>query len=663
MRLIAVGLHNWKAYRRAQIRFPVSANGRNVVIVEGNNGAGKTSLLEAITLCLFGRHGLTLVARAGTGDRPDLSYTSFLERAVNASARGEATRMTVSLEFQDGEDLIGIERTWHFSASGRLRGDDEEVRLAEGPDLDLVTLPPRPEVDEFVRGFVARRLLADNLARFFLLDGEHIERLSGHSVDQQVWSAIESVLGAPVLRSLSADLRAYARERRRQLPQQLTEKTQKVENELRALEHQDIQASSRVEDLLARLVPLRKKRDDIVKRIGTLHGDSYRTFKALFEERERLTRMRDEKRDELRRLLSGDVALALAGPALRKRAIERLATEDRTARWETSSQASKSRFDDFISALQARLSDSIPVDQLRGAWYEVWSKRPADCAEDIRHKHLGDADRQAVSEHLQLLASVRADTIGKLSKDVTVLDEGISRCENDIGRQRGVDEESQGLADELTTIQGQIADLESRHRGELQASDELHRKLRAKREEADVLLADGASAAPLIARAVRAEQFAELADRLVDAALPANLEEVSQIITRSYREMAHKTVVENVKIVPGHPVQLLDANHEDIRRIDASAGESQIFALSVMSALAQMAGDFPIIMDTPLARLDPLHRRNVLNHFARGTRQLVLLTHPAELGQNEMDVLEPYLAGVLRIGGQNFPTAAAKATI
>lgn len=650
MHLTAISLLNWKAYRRARINIPRPTDGKNVVVVEGNNGAGKTSLLEAVTFCLFGRFGLALVARAKGNDKPDQSYNGFLERALNSSSRGQATRITVGLEFEDGENCIGIERTWHFSASGRHKADDEEIRLFDGPDMDLVVLPPLSEAEDFVRDFVARRLLSENLAGFFLLDGEHVERLAGHSVDSQIWSAIDAVLGAPALRTLASDLRAYARERRRQLPQHLTAKSEKIGEALHQAELEERSIGGKIEKLLADLMPLRNKRDQIVKTIGSLHGDSYRNFKTLFEERERFSRIRDEKRDELRRVFSGDVALALAGSTLRKRAIERLSAEDRTARWETSSQASRGRFNEFAAALNVHGESSIPHDVLRSAWDDVWSSRPSDCVTEIRHKHLGDADRQAVSEHLQLLSSVRAGTISELSKSIRSLDDQIAKCEGEIGRQRGLDDESQKLADALTSVQGEIAESEAAHRSALQKHTELTGRLTALRNEADVLLADGANAAPVVARAARAERFADLADRLVEGALPANLDRIAETLTRSYREMAHKSVVKQVRIEANKPVQLLDGNGEDIRDVDASAGESQVFALAVMSALSQMAGDFPIVMDTPLARLDPLHRRNVLNHFTGGTRQLILLTHPAELGPNEMEILQPKLAGVVRIG-------------
>jgi DNA sulfur modification protein DndD len=181
--------------------------------------------------------------------------------------------------------------------------------------------------------------------------------------------------------------------------------------------------------------------------------------------------------------------------------------------------------------------------------------------------------------------------------------------------------------------------------------EQVRAKVAEKRREADTLLSVALDSAPILTRASRADRFADLAERLIEEALPANLEALSRAMTIAYRAMAHKSVVQQVAIAPNGAVQLLDGGGADLRGRDASAGESQIFALSIMSALAGLAGRFPIIMDTPLARLDPVHRKNVLDHFSALDRQLILLTHPAEMGEHELKALRDRVAGTILIGG------------
>jgi len=652
--LRSIILRNWKGYRRARVNIPSGGAVRNVVVLEGYNGAGKTSLLEAVQLCLYGRSSLPIIARARDSTRREASYDEFLERGLNVESRGRPERISIALEFSSQDRAFTLERIWHFSGSGRHRPQDEEVRISVGPDNELLELPEAAETPAFVRDFVARELLPRNLAPFFLLDGEHLDQMAVQDLEVQVKAAVEAVLGAPTLKAMAADLRDYARERRKQIPRGSDRATLALAEELASLEESERQMVAEVDALVEALQPLRSERDGIVRRIGSLHGDSYASFKALFEDRESVVRARESTQDELRRLLSGELALALSGSALRKRAIERIAAEERAERWESASAASRSKFGEFLEAVRhsgGQLEEEL-IASLREAWDKIWSERPEDCIAEVRFSHLGETDRRSVTQHLERLVSVRSDSIAELAREVAGADLRIEAIEREIGRQRGLDAESQALANTLNEVQEKIASAEADHRSRVAELEGLRARLSAKRAETDLLLTAAADAAPVLARARRADLYADLADRLIDTALPANLEGLSAVVTGAYCAMAHKSVVERVRIRLDGGVELLDADGADIRQRDASAGEHQIFALSIVSALADLAGGFPIIMDTPLARLDPLHRRNVLEHFAGRGSQLILLTHPAELGPVELGILGDRLAGTIRVGLQ-----------
>jgi DNA sulfur modification protein DndD len=110
-------------------------------------------------------------------------------------------------------------------------------------------------------------------------------------------------------------------------------------------------------------------------------------------------------------------------------------------------------------------------------------------------------------------------------------------------------------------------------------------------------------------------------------------------MTEAYRDMAHKKVVERIAIEPDCNVLLLSKSGKDVRNFDPSAGENQIFAFALISAIAQAAEvRFPIVIDTPLARLDKDHRLNVLRHFTdRAGEQIILLSQNEEVVGDKLD--------------------------
>ncbi|MBD3843299.1 MAG: DNA sulfur modification protein DndD, partial [Campylobacterales bacterium] len=77
------------------------------------------------------------------------------------------------------------------------------------------------------------------------------------------------------------------------------------------------------------------------------------------------------------------------------------------------------------------------------------------------------------------------------------------------------------------------------------------------------------------------------------------------------------------------------------------AGEKEVFAVSLLWGLASASQlDLPIIIDTPLSRLDSIHRDNIVNnYFPNAANQVIILSTDTEIDTNYYKSLEPYLCG------------------
>jgi DNA sulfur modification protein DndD len=82
-----------------------------------------------------------------------------------------------------------------------------------------------------------------------------------------------------------------------------------------------------------------------------------------------------------------------------------------------------------------------------------------------------------------------------------------------------------------------------------------------------------------------------------------------------------------------------------------SAGERQLFAVAVLWALARASGQTaPTVIDTPLGRLDSLHRQRLVeSYFPQAAHQVILLSTDEEIDARQYARLEPHLSRSLTI--------------
>jgi DNA sulfur modification protein DndD len=100
-----------------------------------------------------------------------------------------------------------------------------------------------------------------------------------------------------------------------------------------------------------------------------------------------------------------------------------------------------------------------------------------------------------------------------------------------------------------------------------------------------------------------------------------------------------------------------------MRRYDLSAGEKQIFTQALISAVSSVSGrGFPMVVDTPLGRLDIEHRKGVLNHLVQREHQVILLSTNTEVVGEYLREIAPhvqkkYLVHFERVGDIGQSTA------
>ena len=219
LKIQTIRLRNWKCYQDETIRFQ-NSDDRNIWIVFGQNGFGKTSLLEAIQWCLYGTDAVSSAELA----------TRFNRVAVRNDPR---TRLSVHLTFDSNGRIYNVTRV----AQRNPRGTAVTANVEE----PTVTIDGVNQADVRER---IEELLPRSCKEFFFFDGVEIKRYAQRVQKDETRDSIERVLGIPELRNLRDD----------------------AERAMRILDDRMSEASSSSEELTRINASLDEKREEITTR-------------------------------------------------------------------------------------------------------------------------------------------------------------------------------------------------------------------------------------------------------------------------------------------------------------------------------------------------------------------------------------------------------------
>ncbi len=637
-----IELTDFKGYQSQAFHFPAPSSkaGKNLILVGGLNGYGKTTLLQAIYLGLYGKEALTYLARAGLGDAE--SYHRFLEKALHGSALPESRNiMSVLIQFNtDVNHGIQIKRMWHFNRRGQYQRGTEQVEL-------LRILHGRDELlqPESLEEILEQQFVPAHLAPFFFFDGEKINELASQNRLDQIKEGMESLLGIVLLRTLKQTLRRYQTNISKNIDkideQKLLAQSQELtrtEELLKSLQKEKAQ----LERVLERL---KTQRTELTNKISSLNGGfNVASFKEYSEQQKLLEKRRDDSQKSLDELLVTEFPFQLVGAELIELYHQQLLGEIEKLAWEAKNTDLKHNQEEFMTCfaqtqtpeikppLTARQQQAIAL-RLEKVWQNILSPLPNNCATEIVHHYVPIEHRQKLLQRLQHIESTNYDLI-RLVKQIELIDHQIEEIKKRSAKLEGVVQDGRldGLQTELQKVQQDIDD-KQKTLGRLEREMTAHRsnfnQLNAayKRQFAKFVQAQ-----PMLSKVANAHQIEKLIDDLIPKLYQLKQQQLTIAISETYQQLSHKQQRATVGIDELGNVTLLSQDGILIE-VEQSAGENQIFATALLAGLAKVSGlKAPLIVDTPLGRLDSQHRENILNFWVSDKeRQVILLSQDKEI--------------------------------
>lgn len=627
-------LHDFGVYGgRQTLTLTPAAPDRPIVLVGGLNGGGKTTLLEALQLCLFGS-AAPVAARAQGG------YLEHLRRRIHRG--GSARAASVELAFRHTSN--GVEHAYRLIRSWSVVGmacrETFEV-LRDGRLDPLATENWAEQVEEFMPA---------RIASLFLFDGEKVESYADpEEAPALVATAVHNLLGLDVVERLSVDLSTLERRRRSEgAALAAPSAADAVRGSLTTLRDRRLElqrAVAAANDSLDRAIRDLRRIDERFRREG---GDLYEQraaieAKAGFTERE----LRDAER-EVRDAAAGVAPLLLVGdmlaavhvrdgaeraaqhaanmaaalgeehsailslPVLKGLAPEALGELERTLEGRRDAHAAHGAAPTFLDlSPEARGA----LDGLVGGGIEE------ACA------HVGDIVRRADAAARGALDAARALEAVPSVEALAELQADRARLQADKVRQEVVRRVAE---EELAAVDREIDQL--REREARLAEQEAVDRFRA--QDADRMLIHSARVRSTLLR-FRA------------AVVARHVERIERLVLESFRSLVRKPdLIADLKIDPvNFSLAITSGDGGELRPDQLSAGERQLLAVALLWGMAKASGrPLPTVIDTPLGRLDSEHRsRLVERYFPHASHQVILLSTDEEISGGYHSALEPWI--------------------
>ena len=627
-RLMLTNMGVYRGRHEFELR-PQAQNGHTppIVLFGGKNGAGKSTLLEAVRLCLYGR--VALGPRVRSAD-----YQTHIRQRMHRNDDRPTTTASVGLMFEHVH--AGVVSTYDAVRSWRLDGLNVIENVSVFRDGAPFTEVAPEHWDSFLRD-----LIPPGLADLFFFDGEQIQALADDSRETEtLGNAVRGLLNLDLVERLQADLLVYLRQQDPHDRSKLRQAAEQAEQAFHALEEQ---ASARRQDLaqvqshLDRALSLADKARQQLLREGAafIHGRD-----EIIRRQREIERELEQTRDATRELAAGLLPFA-ATPLWNARLAERLAQE---------AQAEQSRvaFDSQHEQAGRVAMRLLQPDFQRSTAPEVTPQNWATIATAVQSMLAPTPVAAIGSIRHNISADQRTKLLGWIDEATTLLPERLHRLTTQLER---LEAEQANLARALKqvpseTVATPLLDEFNHHAEEKGRLDEQFARIADELRQLDHQLAqlDRARKAAWLqlaeagdsnTRVQRAAEVQVILDQYLQQITELKMGELEQAIAHFFNLLCRKRMlVREVKIDRQRfSVTLYGANRTVLPKSDLSAGEKQLYATALLWALRSVSGRaLPIIIDTPMGRLDSDHRATMLKKFfPNAAHQVILLSTDTEI--------------------------------
>ena len=604
---------------------------RNITLVGGLNGRGKTTFHDSILIALYGKQALKYIQEKAR------SYDKMLIDHINKHATDDETYVAVSLCLDDGTSLR-VKRSW--TAKGK-KADQQIIVEKDGV------------VDKYLGeswSYYIEEILPFGIARFFFFNNEKITQLADDTSFEQIKSSIKSAIGVSSIEKAIDHTDEVIRRKKKALAA--------FESSEENVGYQDVERQ--ITDIDLRLAESTKQANALERRCETLAAAYEAKEKEFWSSGGDLSRNRDSIKAEMQKISSEvervqeeimQLTVDASTPLFMCRSLVTQSYENELSSQQTEAKLYSDRIivDLHQKILERLAACGLNPSDLRTVQNIVNEVLVGHIPKSATEETVKNMSATSMMLYKRLITEVFQNITQRIDTLVNRVDAQESELMSLDAHLGAADEKTLAmqLYDALKSIEAEKNLADSEYKRQLETIESLKRQrelLVSKRIQLIKAIAEKEHANDDNARIVKyAAMSIEVLREFKVRLQREKVEKLSSTATRCFLELVEKdSLVSEIKIDPSTlDVTILDLDGNELLKSQLSAGEQQMFAVAIVWALALTSGyKAPVIIDTPMARLDSSHRANfVTKYLPAASSQVMVLSTDEEVYGRYLDLV------------------------
>ena len=632
-------------YGRVEVEFKKQEN-KNLYCIYGNNGYGKTSFIQCAKILFLG---------IGLLDDDKIvpqikSFAKNLNLTTRQFIKGDGINwrgiLNESAYKEDKEDFYiefsGIYDDKNFCIRRSFKKNDSDFSEMLEFTLDKENYKNQQAQE------MLNKIMPPNLVEFFFFDGEQIESIS-NNLRTEFRDKIEEILGIKSLGTAINAIESYQKELKDNESKNKEEahRLSQLRGEIESIQNDINFKESKIKECESEMEAQDSKTKQLQRQIDKLGADSSEEKANLIREKDELDKNLQSYKASFKESIK---AVIFANNASLIQELENELKDLETKQSQNDIQSYKKLLPELKKIANDELK-SLEIDEEYSAIFEsVLEALPQKLESKIFKDSFITSDML-----LPLKQSLARWERTTLANDISEIKNIKAKLEQNKAEQEELNSDEY-TKNKIATLSQErqrakhLKDAKNNERDNLllecrdlkNKKDEKEKEIYRLEQNIDTQRIDE----KLIILKSLQDSLQNYKARLIDKLR----DRLKDLILQNYRKLIRNDNVRGLEINDDFSIKLKDENDDAVVIENQSSGQKQILAIAIFWALSKLAkSNLPLIIDTPLARIDSENRANIIQNYYANGMQVIILPLNSEMGKKELEYAKHSLSQIYKI--------------